>query len=250
MRAPLCLALLCVLLAGAASAQDATSTILVVGDSHSAGTFGEQLDTSLRNIGSDRGGKVAFFAVCSSGPNSWLNETEHGCGFLFRDFDKKAPSKWLRTRKGTVKVNGQDREVTFVKTPSLAQLLADYKPQVTLVALGSNPTSAEGVEKMLELIHQTGSACAWIGPPYMRNPPKDAVDKTYDNALKKSGVDPALKLSETKQTGCALIDSRPLRPGYPDKAGDGTHYEATPELREQAKQWARDAAWDFAGRLR
>ena len=242
------LPLFLLLAASSVFAQPATRTILVIGDSHSAGTFGRQLYDSLWALPYTR---VAFFAVCSSGPNSWLNETEHGCGFMFRDLDKKAPEKWLRTRKATIKVRGEDREVTFVKTPLLSQLLEDYKPDVTLIALGSNPTSADGVANMLAVVHHARSACAWIGPPYMRSPPKAAVDGVYKNALVKSGVDHGLTMDETKQAGCSLIDSRGysyLR--YPESAGDGTHYEATPDLRDLAKQWAKDAAADFARRLR
>jgi hypothetical protein len=137
-----------------------------------------------------------------------------------------------------------------VKTPSLAQLLADYKPDFTVIALGSNPTAQAGVEAMLDLVHKAGSACAWVGPPYMRNPGKTEIDNTYKNALARASVDPALKLTETKTAGCSLIDSRNfsyLR--YPDGVGDGTHYEATQDLRDIAQRWAKDAAWEFAGRL-
>ncbi len=76
---PLALVLLLALPAGAAE------TVLVVGDSHTAGAFGQKLDDELRALPGER---VATYGVCSASPNSYFAETAHSCGHLFRDFTK------------------------------------------------------------------------------------------------------------------------------------------------------------------
>lgn len=219
----------------------AADTILVVGDSHTAGAFGGALDDALRAA---PGNRVATYGVCSARPQSYFDETDHGCGRRFQDFAKKAPAKWLGGRvyrKTRPDGKGGTREVEFVKTPALAQLLDDHTPTVTVVALGSNlPASGASVRKTLKLIHDAGSACVWIGPPSMRSPSQKQMDAVYE-ALAENGVTPAATLEEARTTSCRLIDSRTfsgLR--YPAAGGDGTHYGGA--LAPIGVQWGKDAA--------
>lgn len=234
------LPVLAVILALAVSAR-AADTILVVGDSHTAGAFGGALDDALRAA---PGNRVATYGVCSARPQSYLSQTDHGCGRRFQDFTKKAPAKWLGSRvyrKTRPDGKGGTREVEFVKTPELAQLLDDHVPTVTVVALGSNlPTTGESVRKTIELIHKSGSACVWIGPPNMRSPSQKEMDAVY-GTLAANGVSPAATLEEARTTSCRLIDSRTF-PGlrYPEAGGDGTHYGGA--LTPIGVQWGKDAA--------
>jgi hypothetical protein len=222
--------LLAVLWAGPAAAAE---TILVVGDSHTAGSFGQRLDGALR---AEAGTRVATYGVCSASPQSYLSETEHSCGYLFRDFGRKAPAKWLggRIRKsGTL-------QVTIVKTPELAQLLADYSPTVAVIALGSNGLTGESVRKTLEAVHKSGAACVWIGPPDMRKPSSASVDAIYA-ILRRQKVVETATLAQARADSCRLIDSRAfsyLR--YPAEAGDGTHYGGP--LAPLGIRWGADAA--------
>jgi hypothetical protein len=232
---------MCALLFALAASARAADTILVVGDSHTAGSFGRKLDDVLRAV---PGGRVATYGVCSASPQSYFSETPHPCGHLFRDFDRKAPAKWLggRVYKETrPDGKGGTREVEMVKTPELAQLLADHAPTLTVVALGSNvPISAGSVERTLEAIHRSGSACVWIGPPDMRRPSPAQIDAVYAT-LRRSKVDESVGLDESRSGSCRLIDSRAfpyLR--YPEKGGDGTHYGG--ELAPLGAKWGADAA--------
>lgn len=227
-------------LALAASAR-AGDTILVVGDSHTAGAFGGALDDALRAA---PGNRVATYGVCSARPQSYFDETDHGCGRRFQDFAKKAPAKWLGGRvyrKTRPDGKGGTREVEFVKTPALSQLLGDHTPTLTVVALGSNvPTSGASVRKTLKLIHDAGSACVWIGPPNMRSPSQKEMDAVYET-LAENGVTPAATFEASRTDSCRLIDSRAF-PGlrYPTTRGDGTHYGGT--LAPIGTQWGKDAA--------
>lgn len=235
--------LLPVLLFAAAAAASAVAgeTILVVGDSHTAGSFGGALDDALRAA---PGNRVATYGVCSARPQSYFSETPHGCGRRFRDFSKKEPAKWLGARVyKQVRPDGKGgtREVEMVKTPDLAQLLADHAPTLTVVALGSNiPMTGDSVKKTLELIHQNNSVCVWVGPPSMRNPTAAQVDAVYAT-MAKNGVTSAATLEDARRDKCRLIDSRAL-PGlrYPETGGDGTHYGGA--LAPLGAKWGADAA--------
>lgn len=219
----------------------AGETILIVGDSHTAGNFGGAIDDALRAA---PGNRVATYGVCSARPQSYLVETDHGCGRRFHDFSKKAPEKWLGSRvyrKTRPDGKGGTREVEFVKTPELAQLLADHTPTATVVALGSNlPMSGASVKKFLDLIHKAGSACIWVGPPNMRSPTQEQMDAVYAT-LAKNGVTASATREEASKDKCRLIDSREfsgLR--YPETGGDGTHYAGP--LAPIGAKWGKDAA--------
>jgi len=219
----------------------AADTILVVGDSHTTGSFGQKLDDGLRAA---PGHRVATYGVCSARPQSYFSQTAHGCGHLFRDFEKKAPAKWLGSRvykETRPSKKGGTREVEMVKTPELAQLLGDHSPTIVVVALGSNiPISAASVRRTLELIHQAGAVCVWIGPPNMRRPAAAEVDAVYET-LDANGVSTTATRAQSRAKGCRLIDSRAfagLR--YPEEGGDGTHYAGA--LAPLGGKWGADAA--------
>jgi len=232
---------LAVLLLACAATASAGETILIIGDSHTAGPFGGALDDALRAA---PGTRVATYGVCSARPHSYFSETPHGCGRRFQDFDKQAPAKWLGSRvyrQQRPDGKGGTREVEFVKTPAFEQLLGDHSPTTTVVALGSNlPISAASVKKTLALIHESGAACVWVGPPNMRKPSQAQMDEVYAT-LEKNGVTTTATLEEARKNKCRLIDSRAfpaLR--YPESGGDGTHYQGA--LTPLGKQWGADAA--------
>lgn len=235
---PLLILPLALALASSASAAD---TILVIGDSHTAGPFGGALDEALRAA---PGGRVATYGVCSARPQSFLSETDHGCGRRFQDFEKKAPAKWLGGRvyrKTRPDGKGGTREVEFVKTPALAQLLDDHAPTAVVVALGSNlPVSGPSVRSTLARIHKSGAACVWVGPPDMRNPSSGQVDAVYQTLL-ENGVSPTATLEESRKGFCRLVNSRDLPAlRYPAEGGDGTHYQGA--LAPLGAGWGKDAA--------
>lgn len=229
------LALALALLAAAPSR--AADTILVVGDSHTAGAFGKALDGALRAA---PGNRVATYGVCSAAPSSYVDETPHACGHWFSDFQGTAPAKWLGARQYKATIKG--KEVTMIKTPEIGQLLADHAPGTVIVALGSNPTTGAGIDALLAAIHGptpgAGARCVWIGPPDMRSPDKAAVEKTYQ-LLRKHRVFEGATTWEARQDSCLLIDSRTMTQ-YAASGGDGTHYNGA--LTAAGRKWGADAA--------
>lgn len=223
--------------------------LLLVGDSHSTQVFGRTLDRELRRLPLE----VATYAVCSSGPKSWLKGKEHGCGHFFRGVDGRRPRTGVELR---TEVRG-GREVTLVKTPLYKALLAEHKADLVVIALGSNPTDEAGVRGMLELVvgqdpPAGGRKCVWVGPPYMRESvkSKEYVDGVY-------GI-----LGSVLRGSCAVADSRsyeflryPDDPDQPGAGGDGIHYAClnrkSPKWRavcstldELGERWARSALGD------
>lgn len=218
----------------------AADTILVIGDSHTVGAFGRNLDDVLRRTD---GNRVATYGICAASPQSFLSETPHHCGYLLRDFNRNQPAKWLgkRVYKSTVSDGkGGTREVTMIKTPPLDQLLTDHVPTLTVVALGANAISADMIAKTLKLIHASNSVCVWIGPPDTRKRSTDKIDAIY-KTLRDNKVTESVTLAEAKTDSCRLIDSFSfsyLR--YPEKGGDGSHYSG--ELESIGAKWGADAA--------
>lgn len=225
------------------------SKVLLVGDSHSTMAFGTTLDQRLK----DAGAKTAVFAVSSSRPKSWIKHTVHGEGSDIHDYDGKRPD-WLDTRKGVkryckapgrkkhkIKEDGScpdgeeqtDKPAVFITTPDFPKLVKKYTPALTIVALGTNlPTHKEFAEAILAAIKDLGSACVWVGPPYVPSNNDDKTDKVYKVLYGLVG-----------KHSCLLIDSRPSAMSdlkYPKGKGDRTHFSG--ELAHLGKAWANHVA--------
>jgi len=238
-KVPLALAVF-LLLAPSAARADSAPSIIFIGDSHSVGKFGPTLDDLLRGVPN---AKVATYAVCGSRPQSWISESEIGCGWFFRDPDEGS-KKWLRTRKEQKDDGkGGKKTVTYIKTPSFAQLMADHAPTAVIVELGANGLSDDSVKNLLDRIHSYGAMCFWVGPPNMRNQGPKEIDGFY-TTLKRAGIQEFVKPAESRGDGCVLFDSRLDKRAYlkyPDSGGDGTHFYGFPGADAMAEQWGRDA---------
>lgn len=139
-----------------------SSDIVYVGDSHSCGCFGQNLDKSLRSLRnpvSQEPLRVQSIATCGSSTHSWLLPTGHttSCGYRSCANDGNCHS----SKDG--------------RSDSLEQVLVDSgprpRPKITVVALGSNMLKAnldatmKDVTTFIQKIKSAGSQCIWIGPP-------------------------------------------------------------------------------------
>lgn len=175
-------------------------TILYVGDSHSYGKLGTTIDKNLSSV-SDR---IILEASCGATPSTWLGNNK---------FEKTVCGFWKKDGKDEV------RSVEH-QTPKFADELAKYRPDVTIVQLGTNiavnaPKNAtKSIVAMMTAISNEGSKCIWIGPP-------DANSKVVTRArLKETN----LLLSElAKKNNCDYIDSLKLT-SFPAKNKEGIHY--------------------------
>ena len=195
--------------------------ILVIGDSHSAGTFGKTLDQELRTQFAQA--KVSTYASSSATPAYYFDSTPSHGGFFAHPDGKPAVS-------GTVKT-------PETITPSLPRLLDQTHAQVTVVALGTNliGVSDEEVRKQItetvQAIQVHHSHCIWVGEPDLRpDTPRFSIENQNHLYFMLKGV--------TMPLGCPFVDSRAYT-SYPPTGGHGIHYDDLGELgREKGRAWA------------
>lgn len=189
-----------------------SGTVLLLGDSHSVGPFGQTLDEELRG----RGLRTATYASCGSIAQNWETGKETTCGFF---------SKTLE---------GRITQLPRSKTPLLKNLLTEVKPDYVIVELVTNYAllpndnfAIRDMRKLSTLIKESGARCFWIGAPDMRR--------------FRSELPRFQRLIEEAVGGdCEIFDSNAVTE-YPATGGDGIHYWSavgTPI----AKSWAREVA--------
>jgi len=190
-----------------------SASTLIVGDSHTAGTFGRALYDQLGVIKKE---KLELRGSCGSIIHWWYTGHETSCGYLEIDS------------------NGKSTLLAQSKTPLIERLLENLKPNQIIIALGSNylrgypeTTLTNDVKQLLRSIKESKTTCIWVGPPEMRK---------FRTEL------PAFvpKLEALVKPACIFVDSR-LFTHYPNQGGDGVHFEAK-ELKPIAKSWANEVA--------
>lgn len=190
--------------------------VLHIGDSHTVGTYGKEMDKMFRETGA----KVRTYGSAGSSPTWWFNGTTTHSGFYAKDDEGKvdSPADWR----------------TPHKTPKFSTLIQDYKPNVIVISLGANMLGANGdyiekeVRKMAEVAKASGAKLVWVGPPDGRESKKPTSKQTqlYEHLQKAA-----------REYG-TFIDSRPFTE-YPATGGDGVHYGGK-EGTKIAKNWAKE----------
>ena len=193
------------------------STILIVGDSHTVGPFGQKLDELLRN----EGAQVATYASCGSIAKWWYNGQRTTCGYFERD------------------LAGKKTEATKHATPLFPDLVKNVNPDHIIVALGTNyvknlndDSVIADLTVMMNDIRSSGADCFWILPPDMRQF-RAEIPRLTRLVKAVAGVE------------CRYLESASVT-RYPESGGDGIHYwsaEGTP----LARAWAIEATRVFLG---
>ncbi|MBY0416240.1 MAG: SGNH/GDSL hydrolase family protein [Bdellovibrionales bacterium] len=179
-------------------------TILYVGDSHSYGKLGTVIEKNLSTISP----KVVMHASCGATPSTWLGNLKYEktvCGYWFKE--------------GTTEERLKEHQ-----TPKFGDELAKYRPDVTIIQLGTNiaagetpENSAASIKTMMAKVSAEGSQCIWIGPP-------DANSKVVTRQKLQKTNDLLIKLS--KENNCQYVDSLKLTV-FPEKNSEGIHYPPT-----------------------
>lgn len=184
-----------------ASAFSATNpSILYVGDSHSYGKLGTTIEKNLSKISQN----IVLEASCGATPNTWLGNNK---------FEKTVCGFWKKD--GALEVRSQEHQ-----TPKFADELAKYRPDITIVQLGTNiavnaPKNAtKSIVAMMNAISAEGSKCIWIGPP-------DANSKVVTRERLKETNSLLIELAKIHK--CEYIDSLKLT-SFPAKNKEGIHY--------------------------
>jgi hypothetical protein len=191
--------------------------VLLLGDSHTVGTFGHELDAGLR--AAYPGWRIETYASCGASPSWYLpGNAASGhtseCGTWFHRYAPKLES------------------VTAASATPLIDGLVASHPDTVIVALGANMANwkkggifgMETASALAAKIVGAGSRCLWIGPP------DEAGHMPPDQAKAQvARLNAALRASVGEY--CRYIESRTTYSG-----GDGMHYYPEP-----AKAWAAQA---------
>ena len=193
--------------------------VLEIGDSHSVGTFGQELDAKLRGTGA----QVSTYASAGANPSDFVNGTGHKYGY----WEKKADGSEKKVGYGT-----------NAAPPKLENLIAQEKPSVILVNLGANfrggNPKAE-VDKIGQVARKHNIPIIWVGPPKTRE----------DNSTPSSIQSFDKKMAEAVAPYGKYIPSSNLTPKY--SGGDGIHYSGS-EGNSIARQWASGVFNALTGR--
>jgi len=183
--------------------------ILFIGDSHSVGIFGQELDRMFRN---DPNTIIATYASCGSIANWFFTGKATKCGYFYRPSD------------------GRSETGTTAATPLIEDIIKQFQPDYLVVELGGNywgyssTFSRTDMTRLADLARDYSLPCFWAGAPDARKKPADNQQRVYDD------------LTASITHACTLFDSRKVTQ-YPATGGDGIHYWGS-EASVQAKQWA------------
>lgn len=211
--------------------------VLHIGDSHTAGFYGKEMDRLLRETGA----KVRTYGSSGSSPASWFNGFVTKSGFYYKDENEKdeIPQDWkmitpefeLELAEG-IKKDWQ----TPTKTPNIKDIILEFKPNVIIFSLGANLMYSPDLEiekqvrEMCEVAKSSKAKIIWVGPPDGRIDKKtpEQQERLY-NHIQKIVVEYGI-----------FIDSRPYT-DYPEywtaPRFDGVHFFGE-EGEIMADEWA------------
>lgn len=198
----------------------AGSNVLVIGDSHTIGTFGTQLDKDLRSTGA----RVETYGSSGSSPSWWINGTTTNSGYSARHADGSVDQPpWNQPHA----------------TPKLSDLIAKQRPDTIIVNLGANMrgASAQEIERQVsslaKMAKESGARLIWVGPPKTREDMSNPSSVNRFNAAMRDAVAPyGTYLSSSEYTRYA--------------GGDGIHYSGN-EGSQVARGWADRIFSDIQG---
>ncbi|MBT9586509.1 hypothetical protein IV102_24410 [bacterium] len=190
------------------------SRVLVIGDSHTAGAYGNELDRQLRA----RGAQVHTIGSSGASASNFINGRGTTVGYAEHGTD------------------GRVQRTARHATPKLEDLIQQDRPDTIVVNLGANfrgasPAQLQSqVRSLGEVARRHNIPIKWVGPPKPRQADAGAVQR-FDEQM-AAAVAPFGE----------YISSVPYTPEY--AGGDGVHYGGTRGT-QLAQQWAQG----IAGRL-
>jgi hypothetical protein len=171
-----------------ASAYTEPRSILVLGDSHMKGYFGEFFHKKLHSEG-------RFFilnvAIGGAGTKTFTHDQLRStcCGYRVRytcPESKLKDKEWIPTLESCE--DSEDRLICKVYGSTLAMVLQKFKPDLVIIALGSNYYNAHG--ELLRIIetYKINIPFVWVGP-YNRVNADMRYDAIYDAlAYRNNGI--------------------------------------------------------------
>lgn len=197
-----------------------SSKVLLIGDSLTCGPFGDHVEAwLLQNLGQSR---VAVYASCGSSPESWLAAE--------KDFISPCGYRETTPRQQITEKHRNGRRPGPVRTPKIENLLAQHRPQIVIVQLGTNHYDSllkggkESLPKLAAIYERFANALTarggsvrmvvWITPPDSSKFPKWVEDE----------VDHLIITTNRRHTFGSIV-SRGFTRYIPGVSGsDGVHY--------------------------
>lgn len=224
----------------------ASNNIMILGDSHSVGPFG---NTLFENLSGQKNTNVALYGHSSSSALHWVSEKTINLGGGVNHRLSFNGKRYSNPHKTHYKVK---REV-----PKIQDILSnmayhnEWKQKVSnsskidtvVVALGANDLlgvaykngkvnrrgcrkRAVAIRKMLKEVKRKGAGCIWIGPP-------NGISAHHTDARQRT-LDLFLRKAVGKE--CKYFSSS----NYKSEGCDGIHMSCKSQ-RPKAKQWATEA---------
>jgi hypothetical protein len=151
--------------------------VLMIGDSHTCGVFGKEMDKLLRSTGAS----VESYGSSGSSPSWWMNGTTTHSGFVARHADGRVEQPAWNSAHAT---------------PKLADLIREQRPDVLVVSLGGNmrgmsESQIKAQVKMLaDVAKANGTKLIWAGPPDRRADGENPADLERFNRMLRDAVAP------------------------------------------------------------
>ncbi|MDA8791781.1 hypothetical protein N9N67_00975 [Bacteriovoracaceae bacterium] len=216
-------------------------SILLIGDSHTAGYFGKKLHSYIV----ERNHDLVTLGHASSAPFHWINQKEYYLsGGVYNqatvsnvDYNHpNPPSHW--SKKVNVPKFTPLLENMIYHSKWRSKIQNSIIPEFVIIALGANDLGFLGevgskkynnhkkyAQSMVEFLKDKSIPCVWIGPPSgtKKDPIKNNIVYKY--------------LNETVSSYCPLYDSRK----YIAECPDGRHFNCKSSF-PRANEWARDVS--------
>jgi len=188
----------------------ADKSIVIVGDSHSCGSFGSELVKSLKK----KSYSITLYCAVSSTPTNWVNGTKPS-GQVCQTMTSSKPTLQLCSGTGNV--------------PKFATILAAHPTSLFLIAHGTNSLLSTSVDanykKMAQMISAQKNSCVWVGPPHLRPDQAKGFTPSRLTTMEGNLADFYSSLDKSVSSACELIDSRHFTAkgtaGY--STADGVH---------------------------
>lgn len=190
-------------------------SILMVGDSLSAGKFGEVVQQHL-----EKRYRVAAYASCGSSPEHWLRDEP-----VF--YTKCGYREWTSDRQIF-----QDSTPRGMRTPKIETLVEKHKPTIVVVQLGTNwmdrSLSGEQMDSYLERFVQAARRGGTVRKVIWITPPDSAKLRKVQGKVQR------LIRNAARRDRFEIVDSLNVTHYQLGKTGgDGVHYNS-----ESSQAWA------------
>lgn len=226
--------------------------ILIIGDSHMAGPFGQYLHQSIATLS---GVNVISYGHSSSAPLHWLGSQSYKLsGGVYHALSANHtinPNEIIRLPNP----NPTDWRV-HVEVPKFEPLLTEMNlhsewrgagfpsvaPDIVVIELGANDRRAimpndrlnqtayssrlQFTKSLALLATQNGAQCLWIGPPHGKNKTNAQQEALYQ-----------MLTEALEDTPCQLVSSN----HYKAMGCDGVHFNCRSEF-SNARKWASEMA--------